>query len=503
MLRQPTVKVGWFEAITENFINTEGAPLFVLEQIRSRFPVALHGVALSIGSVDGVRADHLKKIARLAARIDPFQISDHLCFSRFGARQYHELLPLPRTKTMAARIVQNIDLVQTYLKRTLVLENISAYREYPQNEMPEPEFLNLIASRSGCRLLLDINNIFVNAANFRFNARRYVRAIDPKHVAQYHLAGYTDLGTHLFDTHAESVHAPVVRLFREARFHLGERPYSLERDDRIPDFRSLERETLRLQTMTPLQMPKRFDLPPAPDEKARIAATKSSPQAERLWQKQIYSHRPRSDEPVAGTLSPAGALRVYREAYAIRLGSAIRSRYPLLTSAVGAARMKALLQSYVKTHESTHEDLSLYARDLPAYLKLSPRHSDLAHLDRMLFDLFHAHVPVGTPDLFARRVRLSSAAGMWQSAFTLVRVRRGRPHILQKPKRDPQYLLCYRRQFAVEVKMLTPGQYMLAERLAKPCALSPLLAEAENKNWLPAREVRDLFRVLGLPGVLV
>lgn len=478
----------------------------MLEQIRARFPVALHGVALSIGSIDGVRAEHLKRIAKLAERIEPFQISDHLCFSRFGRHQYHELLPLPRTAAMASLVIRNVDRVQTKLRRQLVLENISAYREYPNNEMSEPEFLNLIAARSGCKLLLDINNIYVNAANFRFNARRYLRAIDPQHVVQYHLAGYTDMGTHLFDTHAEKVHSPVVRLFREARHHIGEHPFSLERDDRIPNFRSLERETLRLQAMVPMKMPQRFDLPLKSPLDVRKRNSKGPRIHETAWQKQIYSHAPGKNEIGAGTLSAAAAQQVYQRAYTIRLTSALREKHSLLTNALSETKILALFRGYTTKHPSSDEDLSHYGSGLPEYLnqhyQSMPWLADIARLDRIRFDLFHATVAESPANPFAQKVRLSASAILWQSAWTVVKIQRGKPKLLAKPVHEPQHLLYYRRQYAVESKILTTGQYLFVAKLTKPQLLKTLLVDAEKKNWLSVHEVRDLFRVLGLPGML-
>jgi uncharacterized protein (UPF0276 family) len=505
-MRQPALRVGWFEAITENFINSEGAPLFVLEQIRSRFPVALHGVALSIGSADGLNKKHLERIRRLADRIQPFQISDHLCFSRYGTQQHHELLPLPRTRAMLARLLRNIEVAQNYLKRPLVLENISAYREYPQNEIPEPEFLNTLAEKSGCRLLLDINNIYVNAANFRFNARRYLRAINPGYVAQYHLAGYTDLGTHLFDTHAEPVHAPVQRLFREARFHLGEKPFSLERDDRIPAFETMQRETLRLAAAKPVKMPARFDIVTSTPKSDAAAKSSRGLQREASWQRHFYGGKTLKAEPRCGTLSPAAAQKVYRVAQFIRLGTAIREKFSLLAAALGERKMLALQRSFIAANKSTNEDLALYAHNLPEWLvrqRAYPAHlADLARLDRLQFDIFHTRAEAPATDVFARAVMLSATTGLWSGTHQTVKVSRSRAQVLHKPLAGPQFLLCYREKFAVKSASLTAGQYRFVCHLQKRVQLTQLLSRAESENWLPPREVRGLFRVLGVPGLL-
>jgi uncharacterized protein (UPF0276 family) len=481
LLQNPETQIGWFEAITENFLNSEGAPLHVLTQIRERYPVALHGVALSIGSVDGVRLEYLKKIKTLAERIEPFQISDHFCFSRFGRRQYHELLPLPLTFAMAKQTVLNIEKVQSYLKRPLVLENISAYAEFPHNELGEPEFLNFIAEKSGCKLLLDINNIYVNAANFRFNARRFVGGIDPRHVAQYHLAGFTDLGTHLFDTHAEKIHNPVLRLYREARHHIGERPVSLERDDRIPAFKILEREIVRTAALKPIPMPEKFSQTTAPLYPP-VKKFSANLKRERVWQRGIYTRAPQKNEKSAGELTVRGVQRVYRNAYAIRLGTALNEKFTGLASLMPEKKFNTLIKTYIAKFPSTEEDLGQYGGKMPKLLAKQPRLRDTARADLARFELHAVCLPAKLSDPFSKKVTLSRAAKLLPG----------------KPAR-----LLYRDRFAVADTQLNSAEYDFMRSLLKPIRLNTLIAVAETEKRLSAESVRRLFRILGLPGILV
>jgi uncharacterized protein (UPF0276 family) len=466
----------------------------------------LHGVALSIGSADGVNLKHLQRIRDLALRIDPFQISDHVCFSRYRTRQYHELLPLPRTRAMLHRVLANIDRVQNYLKRQLVLENISAYREHPANEIPEPEFLNALAEKSGCRLLLDINNIYVNAANFRFNARRFVREINPAYVVQYHLAGFTDMHTHLFDTHAEKVHAPVVRLFREAKYHLGEKRFSLERDDRIPGFETLLRETQRLAQATPLRMPARFDKHPAITGDRLRPTTNPRMLPETEWQQSFYARPASASETRCGTLSPRAAQKVYLDAYQIRLTSALTDKFPLLFKALGERKAQKIQKEFIAENISTHEDLALYGNNLPRWLKTRHRtHArwhELAELELIQFEIFHAPLASPVPDLLQRKVSLAATSRIWSASAKFVAVRSGRISLLSPPKPGMQHLLCYRDAFAVKALPLSDGQLRFVKNLAKPVRLSTLLGRAERENWLPPQEVQKLFQVLGIAGVL-
>lgn len=507
LLEKPKTGIGWFEIITENFTDTAGAPLYVLEQLRKDYPVAFHGVALSIGSVDGARREHLQRIRELAERIEPFQVSDHFCFARFGSRQYHELLPLPRTAAMAARVIANIRQVQDFLKRQLVLENISAYLEYPHNEMSEAEFINYVAEKSGCGVLLDVNNIYVNAANFRYNARRAILAFDPKHIVQYHLAGFTDLDTHLFDTHAETVHAPVRQLFRETRHHLGERRFSVERDDKIPTFGRLERETLSLAELSPRPMPGRFLATKPAYLPAKDLKLPESLKSETTWQRNIYAIAGAKGERSAGSLTISAARKVYRNAYDIRFTGALRDKFRHLATFMAEQELARLFAAYIEQTPSRNEDLGAYGASLPAYLqKKLPQKSylaDAARLDLARYELFHLHVLPGKKDIMKQKMKLQGAR-LWQSRFTLFKT--GRKGRLQpaagKPQEQMQYAIIYRDAYAVHEHLLTAAQFRFARALEKGARVAALLARAESQNAMPPGEIKQLFQILGIQGVL-
>ncbi|MCX7634068.1 MAG: DUF692 family protein, partial [Turneriella sp.] len=409
-LASPPKAIGWLEIITENFFHTEGFALKALEKLRQDYPIAFHGVGLSIGSIDGPRKEYLTHLRSLAERIAPFQISDHFCFARYRNRQYHELLPLPRTQAMAERVIHNIQKVQDFLRRKLVLENISYYREYAHNEMDEPEFINYIAAKSGCGVLLDINNLYTNAYNFRYNARRAALAFDPKHVVQYHLAGSSDFGSHLLDTHGERVQAPVRRLFAEVRHHLGERPFSIERDENIPPLAALLRECQALTALPARPMPQRFHhmavrYPQLKAKTAKLALEKN-------WQKDFYTAPPQKGERGAGMLSPQQALRLYVTAYQNRLSLALAEKFFYLRKFLGEKKFHALVKGYIATKPSRSENLSLYGDDLPQYLKRNYHHRpelcDLAFWDRAYHFLRHCELPEST-DILKMPVCLGAA----------------------------------------------------------------------------------------------
>lgn len=235
-------KVDWFEAISENFLDTGGRPLWVLEEVRRRYPVALHGVSLSIGSTDPLDTTYLSKLKTLANRIEPAIISDHLCWTGVEGENLHDLLPLPFTEEAVRHIVERVRRVQDALSRRVLLENVSSYVTYPHSVMREWEFLTAVARQSGCGILLDLNNIYVNSVNHSFDPREYLRGIPGELVGQFHLAGHTNRGKFLFDTHSRPVIEPVWDLYREALRRWGPVTTLIEWDEDIPPFEYLAAE---------------------------------------------------------------------------------------------------------------------------------------------------------------------------------------------------------------------------------------------------------------------
>ncbi len=202
-------RVDWFEIISENFMVDGGRPLEVLEAVRRDYPIVMHGVALSIGSCDPLNRDYLVRLRELARRFEPAMISDHLCWSGIGGHNLHDLVPLPFTDEALHHVVDRVRTVQMMLGRPILLENISSYLTYRASTIPEWEFLGAVADQADCGILLDINNIHVTAFNQGFDPIRYIDAIPARRVAQFHLAGYSDHGDYLLDTHDHPVSAAV------------------------------------------------------------------------------------------------------------------------------------------------------------------------------------------------------------------------------------------------------------------------------------------------------
>jgi uncharacterized protein (UPF0276 family) len=240
----------WFEVVTENFLATGGRPLDVLEQVRRDYPVALHGVALSIGSVDPLDGVYLNALARLVERVEPALVTDHLCWTGVDGRSVFDLLPVPYTADALEHVVRRVGSVQDRLGRRILLENPSTYVEYRCSEMPEWEFLAELSRRSGCGLLLDVNNVHVTCTNHGHDPVVYLDALPPAAVGQMHLGGFTALGTFLFDTHSRAVCEEVWALYARAVGRFGPVATLVEWDADVPPLETLLDESRRARDIT-------------------------------------------------------------------------------------------------------------------------------------------------------------------------------------------------------------------------------------------------------------
>jgi uncharacterized protein len=226
--------IGWFEVHSENYFGDGGQPLHFLERFRSHYPLSLHGVGLSLGSTDPLNQTHLHKLKLLADRFEPGLMSDHLCWSSVGARFLNDLLPLPYTEEALDHVVTRIGEAQDFLRRQILVENVSSYLQYKHSTIPEWEFLTEAARRAGCGILLDVNNIYVSAENHHFDPLIYIDAIPGDAVQEIHLAGFDSNGDCLIDTHGKPVFGAVWPLYAHTIERLGARPTLIEWDTDIP-----------------------------------------------------------------------------------------------------------------------------------------------------------------------------------------------------------------------------------------------------------------------------
>lgn len=256
--------VDWFEIISENFIDSQGRPRYVLDQLADRYPMVMHGVSLSIGSTDSLNFDYLARLKRLADEIQPKWISDHLCWTGVLGLNAHDLLPLPLNEETLQHVVERIRVVQDFLGRPLVLENPSSYVTFASSTMSEWEFLSRMAEEADCGLLLDVNNVYVSSVNHDFDPLEYIENVPHARVVQCHLAGHTNCVTHLIDTHDNHVTDPVWEVYRRAHQLTGGMSTLLEWDANIPPFPVVHAEVQKArQYMSAGTLPERKPSAPA------------------------------------------------------------------------------------------------------------------------------------------------------------------------------------------------------------------------------------------------
>jgi uncharacterized protein (UPF0276 family) len=241
-LRQPHYRevfervpaLGFLEVHSENFFLDGGASMHALERARAAYPISLHGVGLSLGSADALAQQHLAKLNRLVDRVEPALVSEHLSWSSLGSRHFNDLLPVPHTHEVLALLTERVDLVQSRLKRSILVENVSAYFEFHDSDLTETALLDELARRTGCGILFDVNNLYVNAVNFGFDPIARMAELSPAAIGEMHLAGHTSADGCLIDTHGTRVSSEVWALFEEACRRFGPKPTLIEWDTDLP-----------------------------------------------------------------------------------------------------------------------------------------------------------------------------------------------------------------------------------------------------------------------------
>ncbi|MSR77213.1 MAG: DUF692 family protein [Candidatus Omnitrophica bacterium] len=416
----PARKLDWFEAISENYMDTGGRPLQILEKIRKNYPVGLHGVALSVGSTDPIHLPYLEKLKTLIDRIDPAIVSDHICWSGVAGEHLHDLLPLPFTEESIRLIVEKTDQIQNFLGRQILLENVSTYVTFKHSEMQEWDFVREIARRSGCGLLLDINNVYVNARNHGFDAQEYLRNIPGEFVGQIHLAGHTDKGKFLFDTHSSPVIDEVWELYRQALELWGSKTTLIEWDEDIPELERLIDECDKARKIYQSVRVERHCEESLRDDAgisvrkggiASLAArndikVETSLKNIQLWMQsqirdgssQLLEAQQVTEEP---SLNPQAGdpgverLDVYREGYLARTEESLKEVYEAVRHVLGDGVFHDLAHQYAQSFSSPDFNLNLKGRSLPDFLKQTswteklPFLPDLACLEWKIAEAFH------------------------------------------------------------------------------------------------------------------
>ena len=231
--------IDWFEILSENYLVSGGKPLYYLDAIREHYAMIMHGVSMSIGSTDPLNWDYLEQLKNLADRVKPAWFSDHLCWTGLDGKNIHDLLPLPYTDEAIEHVVGRVRQVQDFMERPMLIENVSSYLTYKDSAMTEWAFISAIAERADCHILLDINNIYVSAFNHEFDPHEYLNSIPVERVGQFHIAGHTNCGDYIIDSHDHPVIDPVWELYADALRRFGPVSTMIERDDQIPPLNEL------------------------------------------------------------------------------------------------------------------------------------------------------------------------------------------------------------------------------------------------------------------------
>jgi len=235
ILERKPRNVDWFEILSENYMIDGGRPLYFLDAIRQDYPMVMHGVSMSLGSTDELDFNYLGQLKQLIERVEPHWFSDHLCWTGVDHQNMHDLLPLPYTEEAITHVADRIARVQDYIGRQMLIENLSSYITYCDDAMPEWEFLAAIAERADCYLLLDVNNIYVSSYNHHYDPLEYLEGIPPERVWQHHLAGHSNEGNLIIDTHDQDIIDPVWALYEETAKRFGPVSTMIERDGNIPE----------------------------------------------------------------------------------------------------------------------------------------------------------------------------------------------------------------------------------------------------------------------------
>lgn len=371
-----TPKVDWFEIITENFMDTYGKPKRNLCRIKERYPLVMHGVSLSIGTVDPLNSEYLKKLKSLIDFTQPAWISDHLCWTGVAHRNTHDLLPVPYTEEALEHIIGRIKQVQDYLERPIALENPSTYLEFKASHMPEAEFIARMVEESGCNLLLDVNNVYVTCYNHRLDAKAYIDTLPLDRLIQIHLSGHSNHGTHIIDTHDNRVADEVWQLYKYVIHRAGRMPnIMVEWDDKIPPFDVLYGELSKARVAAkdaanyaPLPDLAREQLPQRLNREMPLLEAQTHLQYAIMLGKSFDSQ---PDAWIRGKeqFPPQEQLDVYINAYRWRLQDAVAEDYPVLKTYLGEARFAALIKDFVESEHSEHFNIGRYALKLSDFTK--------------------------------------------------------------------------------------------------------------------------------------
>lgn len=497
-------KVDWFEIISENFMDTGGRPIRNLQRIREHYPVVMHGIGMSIGTIDPLNSEYLAKLKNLIGWLEPAWVSDHLCWTGVAHRNSHDLLPVPYTEESLAHMIERISQVQDFLGRPIALENPSTYLEFKTSHIPEAEFIREMAARSGCHLLLDVNNVYVSSYNHRLDPKAYIDTLPLDKVAQIHLSGHTNKGTHIVDTHDDHVVDEVWALYRYVVNKAGRTPNTMiEWDDNIPEWDVLYAELGKAKDAAK-NAKNVGELPKLDTGEARYVSNISVPlgaEQSRMQEAILKGERTDSkpDEWIrAKEQFPADAqLSVYIDSYRFRLFDVVAEDFPVLKYYLGADAFNELIDDFVNNVESDHFNISRFAAKLPAFLASHKAADDFAveicALENALSQLMDSeetlplspeHLAGMTPEALMesllhprKALELFSFAYPIDAYYTAVKEEKNP----KKPKKKASFLAVFRHDDVVWRMPISGQEFHLLAKLFGGMSIGEALEETQKE----------------------
>ena len=491
--------VDWFEVISENYMDTGGPQRRVLDQLKERYPLVMHGVSLSIGTVDPINSEYLDKLKKLADDVKPKWISDHLCWTGIAHKNTHDLLPVPYTEEALKHIIERIKQVQDYLGRQIVLENPSTYLEFTASSMSEWEFIARMVDGSGCGLLLDVNNIYVSCYNHRWDPKIYIDAMPLDSVAQIHLAGHSNMGTHIIDTHDDHVVDEVWTLYSYVINKAGPISTMIEWDDKIPEFPVVMEELNKARHWAqsqdgPVEFPRfqSFRDNIRPSEKLTPYEDELGMMQDAILKGDGNEMDPDLRIIPKPDFSPAEQIQSYIDGYRYRLYDVVHEDFPVLIAAMGEGAFEEMLDAYIEATPSEHFNVARYVEQFPEYVRegQDPFFYELSVLETVLTRIHDAEETdvlgqddLGgvTPETFMD-LKLNPRSALKLLAFSYpvnayydAHLNGANPDI---PEKSPSFLVVYRHEDQIWRLDLEEREYMVLSSLFNGLPVGEALSAA-------------------------
>lgn len=469
-------QLGWLEVITDNHLIHRGYLRHVLDELRSSYPIVLHGVTLNIASTDPLDMGYVRQVGRLAQEINTPWVSDHLAWTGVDGRQSHDLLPVPYTEAALQWTADRIKRVQDAWGRPLVLENPSTYLQFAHSQMPEWEFMARLLQLADCGLLLDVNNIVVSGHNHGYDPQLWMRAVPWDRVCQFHVAGHTTLPTHKLDTHIGPVSEAVWQLYAQAWQQTGGRATLLEWDDEIPDLATLLAELDKAKRWQVVDV-----LPPRPQLHHSPPPRPAPPldQTYRAMLARIAGDRDADPEP---------RLAIHARMYTIRLSDALRQDFAAVQQVLGTPRFERMVAAYVAAQPSRHWALERYGAGFAQWLGQFSRCRVASQVAALAWACIEAKLappdPVWTTLAGVTGAQLADARLQFAEAVAEVTVSRqarqwwrlAGGQLAADQDGGMQWVRVSRKGFAVRTATMDPAEAALWELLRQGATISATLA---------------------------